>query len=72
MGSVAPFLHITAAWAFVAWGLEAALPFPVWQLCLGAYLFFLVGWEMLYTLARFGLYLLADVDRAARAQGGGE
>lgn len=57
----AAFLHITAGVLLVAWG--AGPPFSPRLVVVGLYVLFWVGWENIYTIGRFGIYMLSDIHR---------
>lgn len=56
------FAHITVGFALLTWGLEAALPWTVWRLCLGAYALYWVGLRYLATIGLEGMYILTGKE----------
>lgn len=59
-----PFLHILAGMLLVVWG---TAPLTPWRIVLGLFVLYWVGWENLYTIGRFGIYMLADIRRLTGA-----
>lgn len=66
-----PAVHITAGYAMVVWGVEAALhalgvPLTLWRILAGVYVLAWAGTSFLKQLFVHGVYVLKDVERAAR------
>lgn len=55
-----PFAHIALGLLLVVWGLD---PLSLRLIGLGVFVLFWAGWEPMYTIGRFGVYLVDDVAR---------
>jgi len=53
------FIHITLAFLFVVWGLEIILPWSIWRILIGLYLFLWVGIDLVKQLWGRGIYFLS-------------
>lgn len=56
------FCHLTLAFVFIVWGLEIVLPWSIWRIGVGIYLYVGVGHDLGKLLWSKGFYLLKDYN----------